>query len=181
MTHGPSKYPPTPFSRLYSAVWDLFCADPVFNNLIPEGNRIRYDSDTNRDPDKTSETTADTPRFELTQGGGAVNLNNTSDTSMIKQTFSAIVITGDQRINAYANIIQWMIVCNIKKWKQNLSSLKWCGLPYVKVVRVTEAAIGFAAANKPNAAKGWNAVWTIEVEMHFSTNQQLVFTETSAE
>jgi hypothetical protein len=164
----------TPFTKVFDAIWNLFQADTNFTSMFAAGNRIKFNSETNRDVIKQNVQTSDLPEVMLLASGGPINLNNTSNTTKVVQNYSLVVNTGDLRINTYVNIINWLVLCDLKSWNTILTSLLWRGKHFVKVVRVTQHTIGQSDESRNRGIHGWSTLWNIEVEMHLATSD-LVF------
>lgn len=163
----------TPYSKVYDAIWALLEASAEFTTLFPVANRIKYGTQTDRQPHKPNQQSADTPEVMLVAMGGPINLQNTSSTTKVVQSYDLVVNTGDYRLNEYIFPIAWIVTCRAKAWCQHLASLLWRGANYVKVVRITNSTIGESPERRKRGIKGWSSVMTFEVEMHFSTNDQL--------
>lgn len=165
-----------PFVKVFNALWTLLESDPEFTSRIKPGNRVKYNQPLNRDPIKQNITTDDTPEFAISFTTGTANIPNTSSSSMIITTYQLIINTGDFRINEIANVISWIVACNIARWIDELTALTWKDETFVKRVSPTSIASGESDAIRNRGINGWIVLWTIDVEMHFKTSH-LVFSE----
>lgn len=169
--------PVTPFSKVFDEIWNLLEANSDFTNIVSLGNRIKFNNDNTRDPLKENVASEDMPEVVLATSGAAINLGNTSSSTRVAQNYSLIVNTGDLRINTYINTINWLFLCCLSDWHTSLTALTWCGLPFVKTVRVAGVVVGQSQQERNRGITGWGAVWNIEVEMFFAKSSQLVFAE----
>lgn len=158
-----------PLSKLHNAIWDLFEGSPEFVAMFKPGNRIKFNSPTDTNPVKQTVATADTPEFAVVPQGITPNLFDTSSSTKVVARYQLIVNTGDWRVNEISNIANWIILCNLAKWRDTLTALTWKGKPYVKVVRVLDLQQGETDAQRNRGIRGWATVWQCEIEMHFRT------------
>jgi hypothetical protein len=141
-----------------------------FVGLVREGNRIRFDSSSDRSPIKGNVSTADLPEVILTSVGGTLNLIDTSSTSKVTRIYQFIISTGDLRLSEYLLPVEWAIFRAMANWRTELTALEWNGRRFVKHLRVTTGSEGESNPELNRGIKGWSALWTIEVDMHFVTN-----------
>lgn len=157
-----------PFSMVYSALWDMIEAHAGFAGLVKVGNRIRFDLD-KRGVLKPDVSTADLPEVILTTFGGVVNLIDTSSTSKVTRFYQIIISTGDLRLSEYLNPVEWAIFCAMVGWRERLGALRWNNRSFVKRANLTSGSEGQSNPEYNRGIKGWSALWTVEVEMHFAT------------
>lgn len=161
--------PDNPFTLVYTTLWDLPLSHWNFNEIVKPGNRIRYDSDTQRDPAKDVVAAADVPELILVCNSGQVNMNNTSSSSMVTRQYTWLVSTGDYRVNEYLHQVEWALFISMLKWKDILCALQWHGKSFVKRAAIVGITNGESDSERNRGLKGWSAVWSAEVEMHFAT------------
>lgn len=162
----------TPYQKVYDAIWALLESSAEFIALFPAANRIKYSSP-DRQPQKPNQQSADTPEIILVPLGGPINLQNTSSTTKVNQTYDLVVNTGDYRINEYVFPISWIVTCKAKEWCAHLATLLWRGTNYVKIVKITNSTIGESPERRSRGIKGWSTLISFNVEMHFDTVNQL--------
>lgn len=168
----------TPFTKLHTAIWGLFEDDTRFCQLIPPANRVRYDKN-DRMPLKNDIAAADLPEFMVVDYGGPINLNHSSSSAKVVRNYSAILNTGDYRINEFTNVLTWLMLCNIDTWQSKLALCKWFDRSFAKVLRITEATTGESVPQRNRKINGFTAVWSLEVECYFQKSH-LTFSETEA-
>lgn len=164
---------PNPFSIVFTALWDLLLSHPAFSRDVANGNLIRFDSTTDRNPKKETLSTADLPQVTLIGETLTANLQNTSSTSMTTRRYSWLVQTGDYRYTEFLARVEWYIFAAMTNWKTRLAALQWKDQAFVKRVNIIQAMSGLNQAQDRQNMAGWAAVWTLEVEMHFRTQDLL--------
>ncbi len=165
------EFNPTPFSMVMTELWNMLRAHPGFVRDVPERNQIRFDSQTDRDPMKETSASADSPEVAIVSSAVSANLNETSSTSRCSRQYSIMVSTGDLRYAAKLAPIEWDIFTSLLSWKTRLAALQWKKKNFCKVLRLVSAGVIASTMDQLQQKKmfGWNAVWTVEVEMHFAT------------
>lgn len=158
-----------PFTMLLTAIWEMLIDHPAFARDVKEGNRIRFDSLANRDPLKDPVEVADMPEVAIVAESVTANLMQTSSTSQCTRIYSILISTGDNRYSAFLGQIEWDVFVALLGWKTKLTGLRWRGKSFVKRTNVTTARSGLSDPKQNRNLKGWSAVWSIEVEMHFDT------------
>lgn len=167
---------PNPFTKTLDALWTLFEADAQFTGRVAEGNRVKYNTTDDRNPLKDAIATADLPEVAIVFDGGNMNLFDTSSSSKIVCNFRLIVNTGDFRVNEFASVINWIVLCNLAKWKTTLAALTWKGEHFIKRVSVVDLTVGESNPERNRNIKGWVTIWQCQIDMHFTTSN-LVFAE----
>lgn len=158
-----------PFNMVYSELWNLAEANDSLTSLVQLRNRMRYDSDTNRDPEKRSLLDSDVPELSLISTGLSGNMWNTSSTSVCTRNYEWIIITGDLRITERLLPVEWELFKAMHTWKSILTALQWEGKSFVKRAALTNIQDGILRPDaRQGVPRGWACVWGIEVEMHFS-------------
>jgi len=159
-----------PFSKVYDALWALALRSPVFVDKVKPGNRVSYSSDTNRNPMKENLITNDMPEVALVLDGlSSGNLHASSSTSQLTRRYTFIVTTGDYRINYALLPLQWALICALAGWKETLGNLTWHGAGFVKRANITSIVEGESDSRRIAGTKGYTALWSCDVEMHFAT------------
>jgi len=158
-----------PFNMVLQALWAMLLAHPAFVRDVKENNRIRFDDPSNRDPLKDAVQAGDLPEVAIGTTAATANIMETSSTSMCKRTYTIMVSSGDLRYTEILGRVEWYIWCAMAGWKKSVASLQWRKKTFVKVVNVASVASGLSDAERNRNIKGWSAVWSITVEMHFDT------------
>lgn len=164
-----------PFSLVYTALYELVIASPRLTELVKVGNRIRFDSATDRDPLKQNVLDADTPELILADQAVTVNLHGTSSGTKIVRQYAFLLATGDMRINERLHPVEFALCCALSRWKESLTALQWEGRSFVKRLDVTSVAQGQSDPERNRGIKGWSAVWQCEVEMYLSTADMIAY------
>jgi len=167
---------PNPFTKVLEQLWTLLEADTQFTDRIPPANRVKYDSTTDNNPIKQIVATADLPEFAVAFGGAAINLFDSSSSTKVVSRWMFVINTGDWRVNEFAQVLNWIVLCNLRQWKTGLGALTWKGETFVKRVHILDLASGESDPNRNRQIKGWTSVFNLEIEMHFKTTN-LVFSE----
>lgn len=162
---------PEPFTLVYRALFDLALRHPSFVSLVKIGNRVSFAVDDNRDPIKQNVITADMPEVTLiTEGMSAANIHQTSSTSSIRRRYSFIIVTGDYRVNYALYPVEWYLFCAMVGWKTTLGNLTWHGATFVKNANLVSLTEGESDSRRIKGTKGWTSIWSVDVEMHFSSS-----------
>lgn len=159
-----------PFTDVYNALWTLLLRNPLVDQMVKVGNRVNFSSLTNRDVIKQTVADSDLPELTLIpEGTSDVNLGCTSSTSKIKRRYSFICVTGDYRLAYRLLPLEWFIFASMTGWRETLTALQWHGTPYVKTANLVSLVDGETDSRRVKGLKGWTAIWSCEVEMHFTT------------
>jgi len=162
-----------PFNMVMTALWDLLLAHPRLVRDVKEKNRIRFDLAGNRDPFKPAIQVGDLPEVCIASLAASANIMETSSTSRCTRSYSIMVSTGDYRYTEICGVIEWEIWVAMCGWKRTLGGLQWNGHNFVKRANVTNVATGMSDPEKNRNIRGWSSVWSVEVEMHFTTAELL--------
>lgn len=162
-----------PFTLVYDELWKMLEAHPQFNADVKEGNRIKYNWPDDRDPLKKTVMPGDLPEVVLMQTTVNANLYQSSSGSMCTRQYSILISTGDWRVNAFLSQVEWDVFTALMLWKERLGALQWRSKTFVKRANIVGASSGASDPERNRNIKGWSAVWTVEVEMHF-TSQDLL-------
>ena len=160
-----------PFTQVFDALWALFEQWPDIDTLVPVGNRIKVNSDTNRAPIKKMESSADYPRVMLYGTTAQVNMHASSSSSRVIRQYAWAIASGDLRYAAILSEIEWALFVSMCNWKSALTALTWNSRHFVKradLVSVNTSLFEPSPA-KVTGLKGWSSGWTCEVHMEFNT------------
>jgi len=154
---------------VYDGLWALAERSPDFTTLVKPGNRIKYNSVTDRAPIKEESMVADLPEVALVCAGTTANLYNTSSTSSCERNYSWIINTGDFRVNEFLHQVEWAIFVAMFGWRDILTALQWSGKSFVKHARILEVTQGQSNQSVNRGIRGWSAVWSCSVLMYFDS------------
>lgn len=152
-----------------TGLWEMLLDHPRFSRDVKVGNRIRFDSDRDRDPVKEQVQSGDLPEVAIVMQTSSANLHDTSHTSKCVRRYSILVSTGDKRYTESLGLVEWYVFVAMLGWQTRLSALKWHDKPFCKKLSVVSGQSGLSDPQQNRNINGWSAVWQIEVEMHFST------------
>jgi hypothetical protein len=159
-----------PFNMVLRELWAMLEAHPKFSRDVKEGNRIRFTHDANRDPQKATVQAADMPEVTIFPETLDGNLHSTSSTTRVTRRYTVMVATGDFRYTEFLGPVEWYILCALLHWRTRLTSLQWAGKNFVKRVNAQSASQGVFNQQVNRNVTGWSALWRVEVEMHFDTD-----------
>jgi len=162
--------PHNPFTLVYDRLWTLLEAETTLATMIKPGNRLKFNSETNRNPLKESIASADMPEMLILAPGCDVNLFNSSTSSLFDMDYSIVVNTGDFRLTAIALQISWLVYCQAVKWRSELTSLQWCGDSFVKNVQFNNVSVGESIAERNRGINGFTEVLKVQVQMYLKTS-----------
>ena len=161
-----------PFSLVYDALWDTAVAYDAFADLVALKSRISFNDDANRSPVKNLIAPADLPEVILAPVGGSGDLFHTSCSSMVIKRYMWLISTGDLRVDAGKLFpVEFALMRAMCHWQTRVSPLTWAGNTFVKRLDMLDLSEGESDAERNRGIKGWSALWTCEVEMHFATSQ----------
>ena len=158
-----------PFTMVYSELWAMLMANPRFIRDVNQRNMIRFDLSGDRDPLKDPVQVADLPEVALRAATATANVQETSSSSKVVQTYEILISSGDYRYTEILAQIEWYIWVSLIGWKSRLSALKWHDKTFCKRLNVTSVRQGLSDPTANRNIVGWSAVWAAEVEMHFTT------------
>lgn len=165
----PSSPEITPFTMVYTALWEMLLDHPRFARDVKEGNRIRFDMSSNRDPVKGTIADGDLPEVAITAQTVSANLQSTSHTSSCTRRYAILASTGDYRYTERLALVEWYIFVAMMGWQTRLSALTWKDRTFCKRLNLTSAASGLSDPQQNRNIVGWSAQWQVEIEMHFVT------------
>lgn len=166
-----------PFSQVYNALWSLADGSAQLTSLVRPGNMIRLNDTTRpRSPLKDEVSNADLPEIVLVSNAVNGNLLNTSSSSMIIRQFQWIIATGDMSVVRRLLPIEFALFSAMCNWPTVLGSLRWNDQPFVKRCGLVSVDNGLTDSERNRGIRGWSAIWTVEVEMHFRTLDLLSYT-----
>lgn len=159
-----------PFTLVYTGLWSLVESNSDLTDLVAVGNRIRYDTVANRNPEKRSAMTADYPELVLVSDGLTGNMHATSSSGFVIRNYSFYITTGDLRMTEVLLQVEWELWRALNNWKSVLPALEWNGIRFVKRCNINTITNGtIRAEDRTEGPLGWVAIWSLEVEMHFPT------------
>jgi hypothetical protein len=112
---------------------------------------------------------ADAPELILASDSAVVNLRDSSCSSMITRTYSFLISTNDYRIKERLHPVEWMLFVSLANWPTELMTLEWEGKRFVTMANITGATTGLSNTVLNRGIKGWSAIWSLLVQMHFAT------------
>ncbi len=158
-----------PFNMTLTAIWDMLLAHPRFVRDVKEGNRIRFDNPKNRDPLKANVEASDLPEVCVAMSNVSANVMETSSTSKCIRTYTIMISSGDYRYTEILGEVEWQVWVALCGWNRTFGGLKWHDKNFIKRANVTSANQGLSNPEQNRNIRGWSSVWSVEVEMHFST------------
>lgn len=160
---------PNPFSMVFSALWTALLNHPKFTTDVKDRNRIRFDSETDRDPLKDQVQAADLPEVAIIASTGNGNLHDTSSSTKMVRQYALMVSTGDYRYSEILSRVEWYMLAALLGWKSQIATVEWNGQKFVKRVNIVSTQAGMSDPRLNRNITGWSTVWAVEVEMHFNT------------
>jgi len=158
-----------PLQQLYSALWSQVTRSARLSELVVEGNRVRYDETSSRDPLKQSpQVPGDMPELALiVEGTSLVNTHfNSRDVRVVKR-YAWIITTGQFGLQLLHDV-EWHLLCSLVDWRQPLGELELEGKRFVTRTDVLETTQGISNPELNRNLIGWSALWRCEVECVFN-------------
>lgn len=158
-----------PLSQVHAALWEMLEADPLWCDLVPAGNRIRF-SGKGVSPRKDQQLSpADRPEVQIRAASVVPYLNADSSNTKITARFEIQIATGEQGLDASLLPILWQTIRALHGYRDYLRQLTWEGATesFVKRVQTTSGAIGVGQGDADRGMLWWSVLWGCEVEMWF--------------
>lgn len=157
--------PKNPFVLVHDAMWSLIDSNPMWDSLVKLGNRIRFNSATDRSPIKSDKGTADYPELWLCPSAGKVNTHQTSCAVKVVQTYTWVLSTADWRSSQILEQCQFAMLCSMTEFQPTLLSVQWEGVSFIRRVDAQSYSIGGTDPKKHGGIVGWSAMWQNEIEL----------------
>jgi hypothetical protein len=154
-----------PLSDVYDALWTSTKAHPVIGQLSTS-NLVQFNT---RQPLREQLQAADLPELVLVSTGGSSSLTSSSSSTRLSKRFDWILTTGDMRVDEVLFPLSWALLESMARARLALFALEWKEQRYVKRVQEIQIREGESEAARRINVRGWVAVQSIEVEMHFHT------------
>lgn len=154
-----------PLSDVYATLWTAAKAHPVISTLNAS-NFVQFNS---RQPIREQLQAADLPELMLVSTGGTSSLSSSSSSTRLSKRFDWILTTGDMRVDEFLFPLSWALLEAMLVARLSLMQLTWAEQRYVKRVQEIQIREGESEAARRINVRGWVAVQSIEVEMHFHT------------
>lgn len=159
-----------PFTQVYKALWELAAGFTPFTDLVRLRSRINFAEEGNRAPIKHLIASGDLPEVVLIPAGGVANLHATTTTSTVTKRYTWLISTGDLRVEEGKLFpVEFALVRAMCNWQSTVCALTWNGDQFAKRCDLLDVNEGESDAERNRGIAGWSAVWSCEVEMHFST------------
>lgn len=159
-----------PFTRVYNAIMALFADHDGVRDLVKPGNLIGYASDS-ADPIKGNIQPGDLPEIEVRPAGGEVQLWKTSDSTEVLRRYVVGITTGELRVHESLFPLEWELLRALASTTNNL------GLPFVVNVHIEGFDEDPEATDRHRGTKGWVALFSVIVQMHFDRQNHLLAAE----
>lgn len=169
-----------PFALVYNALWTMAEASYPLTQLVRPGNRIKFNQTGQSDPTKRQVSNADLPELILVTTASNANIRGTSSSSMIIRQYDWIIATGDTSTVNKLLPVEWALFCAMCRWPYVLGPLKYpSDAPdgFVKRANILSVNSGLTDPERNRGIMGWSSIWSLEVEMHFSTEALEQFNE----
>ena len=168
----PTFYADNPLTMVYSELWKIIEARSELDQLVVQGNRIRYDDRDNRDPHKDNISTQDVPEILLASEGITGNLKSSSNGTSLQFAYGVRTTTGDLRYTDFLAQVQWMLLGSLVDIRQTLGVLTWQGKKFIESVNLESTTIGFSDLDiiqGGDRKRGWADLMRFIVSMRFNT------------
>lgn len=168
-----------PFSLLFNALWDL-AESPSMETLVKPGNRIKFNLETTRDPQKTEVMDADLPELVLMVESASGNIHANSNQSSLEREYAFWLSTGDFRTNYRLHPVEWALYCAMADWKSVLGALTWRDKKFVKKLDFVGGTTGISNQQLNRGITGWSSIWRCRITMYFETSDLMTSRSSSS-
>ena len=158
-----------PFTMVYDALWDLAEASNRVTEIVRPGNRVKLRSTPPTAGPKREVSQGDLPELILALTSGSGNIRGTSSSSMVIRQYQFQISTGSMNPERVLEL-EFALYAAMADWPAVLGALQWSGAQFVKRANLVSAETGETMAEQNRGVRGWAAMWTLEVEMHFRTS-----------
>lgn len=163
-----------PLWQVHNALWTLLESDSDFTTAVKSMNRIKYNSTTDREPDKKSASSDDFPMVRIRCIGGTPRAHRTSNSSTLSLHWAIEILSGDQRLatQAYNKSfdVQWAVYKALVNWKSYLYDFTWDSNDFkVRYCRAHKSEDTLTNEDLQRNQRGWQSIWTGETEIWFTT------------
>jgi hypothetical protein len=155
--------PENPLTLVHDALWNLIDSNPMFDDLIPDKSRFRFNTEDNRKPFKTQNVTADYPQLWVMPTGATFNYHWTSCDTLSVLKYSFVMPTGDWRTQIYLDQLHWAMMCSIAECVPKMQSVLWHNVPLIRKCDVAGIDVGGANPKFFNDIAGFSSIWKAEV------------------
>jgi hypothetical protein len=162
-----------PFTQSYRGIWTLLEARQAFKDLVPVGNRIKYDSDTTRMPEKRETNTADLPEVRVMPMGGVYNLTVSSSHTRLVKRYQVQVATGDLRVQQYLHTLEIAVIAAMLHWPGTFLPMTWKTHRFVTKLEMGDAPEGRRITDIESNIQGWATMLSVSVTMHIPNDDLL--------
>lgn len=164
-----------PFQLVYDELFSIVAKDPRVQALVRPKNAIAYNQPAGNNPTREVLNPADTPEITLVSSGASFNLHNTSTTCMVTRRYQWMIATGSYNLSKDLYALEWGAFCAMVEWRSRLTVLTWPeGVTadyahFVKVLRAADLNEGIANSGLDRGAAGFSALWAVDIDMYFRT------------
>jgi hypothetical protein len=154
-----------PFSLVLNLLWDLLEAKTSFTDDVQEANRIKvWDK---RNPFKDSLAEASVPEVIIVPRAQSAWQNRNSGGCGFTKSFLILVSSGNQGIETIFPV-EWGITKAMYDFETTGLALTYGGEEFVKDINITDGSDSLTDDELMKTLKGWSAIYTVSVLMHFS-------------
>jgi hypothetical protein len=155
-----------PLTQVFNAQWTLLENSETFKALVPVGNRIKFNQDTVRSPEKREGITADYPEVRIIPMGGLYQLTVSSSHTRFTKRFQVQVATGDRRVHLYLYPLEIAIIAALSKWPTVMLPMTWKGHGFFTLFELGEAPEGRRETDVLQGVEGWSAMMATKATLH---------------
>lgn len=153
-----------PFSLAYNGQWKLIERNYKLQELLPVGNRIKFDKP---NPRKDEVSHGDLPELQLIPSG-ITGRSKDSTSRIIRINYQWLLSTGSYKLHKDYNRILWELYRSLEDWECVLCSLSWCNCNFIERYNITSSEEGTAMQELNREIQGFACVITCEMQMVFS-------------
>lgn len=162
---------PNPLSLVVDKLWEMLEAHPWFDEIVPAGNRIKYNGTAN---EKDTLSSADVPEVRIVPVGGTLQPHRTSSSTSMTLRLALQLHTGEQDMHYRLLYLWWVLSIVLTGWTTTIGALKWEGQAFVKRMVNLEITAELLRPRPEDGImgrelKGWATVWLAEIELWFDT------------
>lgn len=159
-----------PFTIVLEKLWEVLAANPVLDELVRPGNRIRYLE--NRLP-KEQVGHGDLPEIVLMPESEQQNDMGDSGNAFLSQSWRFFISTGSQNPRLL-NTLRWELFRVIQTFMAECGSILFHGNRFITRVKFNSGEVALSNPDLNRGIDGWSASWGLTVDMQFS-NAEVIY------
>lgn len=157
-----------PFSRAYNRLWEVLESRAALTSLVGLRNRVKWVG--SEQPVQSRPIHGDLPELSIEPADDTweVNLHYHQSGAMVMQGFDIGLTTGSLDLGKHLFPVKWELLRALAHAEKNF------GLDFVVSVNLVNHGDTREDANQNRGRKGWHALLTVEMQMMFDRQRDML-------